>query len=298
MQLRVLMYVEEEWNPALLGCSLPPDVRVYEAAAAESEEFLERKLQQVLEANGYVKEDVLLIAATDRSVHVAKRLGMAVVGYSNPSFPGQMFAGVQMVIEGFGEVDYAFLERVYQRCHGIPWVIARTKRCEIRELALSDLEALQELYDQPGVTWRFDEKGERIPGYIEPLYSMEEEKEYQKAYISNMYGYYGYGMWLVTDRVSGKLIGRAGLEHREYEGEVELEMGYVIDPRWQRQGIATEVCSLIIDYARNNLNFPRINVLTDETNKASIALLKRLGFKYLEDTDVSGSRQRRYIYTG
>lgn len=296
MQLRVLMYVEGEWNPALFGCSLPPEVQVYEVAASESEEILEEKLLQVLEANGYARGDVLLIAATDRSVYAAKRLGVAVAGYSNPFIPGQMFAGVQMVIEGFDEVDYAFLERVYQRFHGIPWVIARTKRCVIRELALSDLEELQALYDKPGVTWRFNEKGERIPGYIEPLYSMEEEKEYQKAYISNMYGYYGYGMWLVTDRVSGKLIGRAGLEHREYDGEVELEMGYVIDPQWQRQGIATEVCRSIIGYAQRNLNFPRINVLTDETNQASIALLERLGFKYLEDTDVSGNRQRRYAF--
>lgn len=296
MQLRAFMYVEGEWNPFLLGDTLPPDVRVYGVPAADSEEIMKGNLQNGLDMTENTAENVILIAATDLSVHAGKQLGMAVAGYSNPLFPGQAFAGVQMVIEGFEEVDFAFLERVYDRCHGIPWEIARTKRCIIRELALADLEALQVLYDQQGVTWRLDEKGHKIPGYIEPLYSMEEEKEYQEAYISNMYGYYGYGMWLVTDRASGKLIGRAGLEHREYDGEVELEMGYLIAPQWQRQGIATEVCHTIIDYARQNLDFPRLNALTDETNRASIALLERLGFHYLEDTDVSGSHTRRYVY--
>ena len=45
-----------------------------------------------------------------------------------------------------------------------------------------------------------------------------------------MYGYYGYGMWLVFDKASGELIGRAGLEHREFPDAVELELGYLIDP--------------------------------------------------------------------
>lgn len=39
-----------------------------------------------------------------------------------------------------------------------------------------------------------------------------------------MYGYYGYGMWLVFDKASGELIGRAGLEHREFPDAVELEL--------------------------------------------------------------------------
>ena len=111
-----------------------------------------------------------------------------------------------------------------------------------------------------------------------------------------MYGYYGYGMWLVTDRVSGMLIGRAGLEHREYDGKVELELGYLIAPQWQSRGIATEICRAILEYARQNLYFERVNALTDAGNVPSIALLERLGFEYIEDMDVTGRRMRRYIY--
>ena len=271
---------------------LPSDITVAEVPAGN----IEKNLRQVLAERGYAESEVLLIAATDRSVRAAESISVAVAGYSNPLLGGQTFAGVQMVIEGFEEVDFEFLRRIYERWHGIPWVIAQTERCLIRELSLEDLPALAQLYDQQGVTWRWNEKGERIPGYIEPLYPLEEEKDYQEAYISNMYGYYGYGMWLVTDRVSGMLIGRAGLEHREYDGKVELELGYLIAPQWQSHGIATEICRAILEYARQNLYFERVNALTDAGNVPSIALLERLGFEYIEDMDVTGRRMRRYIY--
>ena len=240
--------------------------------------------------------ELLMIAATDQTVQVAKQLGIAVAGYVNPLFPRQTFAGVPMVIEGFEEVDLEFLDRIYRRCHGLPWGIAVTERCLIREMTLEDLDDLIQLYQQPGITWRLDEKGNRIPGFIEPLYPREEEKTYQQAYISNMYGYYGYGMWAVVDRESGKLIGRAGLDHREYDFKVELEMGYLIDPKYQHRGIATEVCQAILDFARENLDFSRINALTDPQNFASEALLKRLGFVYLEDFPVAGKPMRRYTF--
>ena len=292
MQLSTLMYVEGEWSPSLLCQPLPSDITVAEVPAGD----IEKNLRQVLAERGYAESEVLLIAATDRSVRAAESISVAVAGYSNPLLGGQTFAGVQMVIEGFEEVDFEFLRRIYERWHGIPWVIAQTERCLIRELSLEDLPALAQLYDQQGVTWRWNEKGERIPGYIEPLYPLEEEKDYQEAYISNMYGYYGYGMWLVTDRVSGMLIGRAGLEHREYDGKVELELGYLIAPQWQSRGIATEICRAILEYARQNLYFERVNALTDAGNVPSIALLERLGFEYIEDMDVTGRRMRRYIY--
>ena len=48
-------------------------------------------------------------------------------------------------------------------------------------------------------------------------------------------------MWIVCDRNTGELIGRAGVEHREELGG-ELELGYAIGVPWQRQGYATEVC--------------------------------------------------------
>lgn len=283
----VLMYTEGEWSPKLLNYKINRKIIEIPKEAA---------IADVLDGQNIEKETALLIAATDKRADEAKALGIAVLGYLNPDFPEQGLWGLTMLVQGFEEVDEAFLEQVYLREHALPWKIADTKRCIIREFAMTDLGALQELYDKPGVTMRINENGKTVKGFIDPLYPPKEEKEYQKAYIANMYGYYGYGMWLVFEKTSGKLIGRAGLENREYPDGTELELGYVIAPEWQHKGMATEVCIAIMEFARQELDFSRLNALAAEENKASIALLGKLGFQYMEDTEVSGNRMKRYVY--
>lgn len=88
--------------------------------------------------------------------------------------------------------------------------------------------------------------------YMEGLYEYEEELEYQKAYIENMYRFYGYGMWLVFEKKTGTLIGRAGVEHRE-ELNGDMELGYAIRTSFQQQGYAYEVCQAIMQYAGEEL---------------------------------------------
>lgn len=326
LRLTTIVHREGEWSPELLSkdvrdqytyCEMPKmqsisNEQVKSSAQMNSQEIISEYadlLKDTMIQNNIDPEKVLYIAATQESLHAAQMLGMAVLGYDNRSEMGYSYiqekqecvnlphslSGVKNVVEGFEEVDALFLERVYEREHHLPWEIARTDRWILREFTMDDMDGLVELYDQPGVAYRIV-NGYQVPGYIEPLLPREEEEEYQRCYIENMYGFYGYGMWIVTEIRSPHIIGRAGLENREYEDGVELEMGYVIDPGWQRRGIAYEVCSTIMEYARENTDFPRLNALTEADNVASIALLEKLGFTYLEDTDVSGSRTRRYVY--
>lgn len=237
--------------------------------------------------NYFVNEDLentLLIAATDETIALGKRYGVATMAYRNPEIPNQAYAGVDMIVEGFEEVDVNFLEKVYQRYHRIPWTIAETERCIIRELSLEDLDALFELYAD-----------EEIVKFTENLYPYEEEKEFQRAYIENMYRFYGYGMWLVFSKKTGELIGRAGLEHREYNGELELELGYLIGTKYQGQGYATEVCQTILRIAKTMTDFGRINCLIDADNISSIRLAEKLHFMHTEDIQLAGRKMKRYI---
>lgn len=54
-----------------------------------------------------------------------------------------------------------------------------------------------------------------------------------------MYGMYGFGMWLVKDRDTDKLIGRAGLELRLIDGVEEMELGYIIGKNTDTRDMAT-----------------------------------------------------------
>ena len=195
--------------------------------------------------------DYIWIVSNRQQKQIADSLGIASVGETQ--------CGTRYAVESLAELDIEYLERVRRRYNHIPWDIGETDRCLIRELSLSDLPALYELYDKPGMT-----------DFVEPLYDYETELEYQKAYIENMYGFYEYGMWLVFSKETGKLIGRAGLEHNE--------MGYMIAPEFQNLGYATEVCRFIVDYARKNTDFEELYCRIDEKNVASVRLAKRLGF--------------------
>ena len=214
--------------------------------------------------------DCIWIVSSKQQKQIADSLGIASVGEPQ--------CGTRYAVESLAELDIEYLERVRRRYNHIPWDIGETERCRIRELSLSDLPALYELYDKPGMT-----------DYVEPLYDYETELEYQKAYIENMYGFYEYGMWLVFSKETGKLIGRAGLEHDE--------LGYMIAPELWNQGYATEVCRFIIDYARENTDFEELYCRIDERNEASVRLAKKLGFTNSGhvDEDIHASIYRKNI---
>lgn len=244
----------------------------------------ERSLAEILEESGLNPKNGLLLAASDTSLFLAKELPIATVAFFNPGITGQTYENAQILVEGFEEVDFYFLERIYNRKHGIPWRVIDTERCYLREMTLADLDGLYELY-----------AGKDMTKYMEPLYAdRNEEYEYAKAYIDNQYYYYGYGMWLVFEQATEKLIGRAGLDNREIDGKVELEMGYAIAADRHRQGYGTEVCLGIIRYAREFLDFPRLNCFVERGNEASAHLLLKLGFSWVEERKLEGKQMQRF----
>jgi RimJ/RimL family protein N-acetyltransferase len=54
---------------------------------------------------------------------------------------------------------------------------------------------------------------------------------------------------------------------------------YMVDPRYRRQKIGTEVGKLLLDYAYKELNLHKITVRILAPNKASIQLAEKLGLK-------------------
>lgn len=236
----------------------------------------------------------IVVAKNARDIAKAKRENKPIIGLDTGTNAAELW-GADYVVMDENTIDEALAERVYKRHTGEPWTIAETKRCIIRELTMDDIDALFDLYSKPGIT-----------DFVEPLYDYDKECEYEKAYIEHMYGYYEYGMWLVFSKETGELIGRAGLENRDYCDESsnaeiqrtyhsEMELGYVIAPEYQRQGYATEVCKAILDYAWENLAPERINCLIDERNYPSRKLVEKLGFHLLEETDVTGEKLLRYV---
>ena len=227
------------------------------------------------------KQVELIIAEDEELLQRAVDDEVAAIAYQRPG-DKMCSIPVDIVVEGFEEVDYQFFYRILQRKKVEPWTILETERLLVRELTLSDVDDLFELYSYEGMT-----------DYMEGLYPYEEEYAYQKAYIENMYGFFGYGMWLVFEKKSGKLIGRAGVEHREaLDGE--LELGYAIGTPWQGMGYATEVCLGILTYVKEELGFDKIVSLVEPENKASVHLLQKIGFVERQELLLDGIIYKKF----
>ena len=191
----------------------------------------------------------------------------SVLVYLHPGNQDADFGDARYALEDPEETEPEYLERVYRRCHNLPWEILTTERCWLRETVEEDVDSFWSMYRDPEIT-----------RYTERLYpTLEAERSYIREYRRLVYSFYEFGVWTVLDRQSGAVVGRAGLSVRE--GYNLPELGYVISREWQGRGLAKEVCQGILNYARELLGFERIQVLVHEENVVSLHLCRELGFR-------------------
>lgn len=225
-------------------------------------------------------QECLCIAETESAARAARELGIPCIAYRNPFLPEGEFSGIDLLLEGFEEVDWTLLSHAHTRALGLPAVIAQTKRLVIREMTLKDLDALYPLYEEPSAC--------RFVRGLNP--DREAEREYTRAYIRFMYGLYQFGMWVLVEKESQAVIGRAGFGLVDYRGYQEPDFGYLIGEAWQGQGLAQEAGWAVLDYGRNVLGFERATAFIHPENEASLAVIRRLGFTETERLEVDGER--------
>lgn len=195
----------------------------------------------------------------------------------------QPLSGIRYAITDFEGIDLFYLNRVYERCHHIPWFIMNTERCYLKELAPANLDALYDVYAAPEMT-----------RFTEGLYEdRAQELQYMKDYIKHVYEFSELGIWGIFLKETNELIGRAGLSYREEYDTPEL--GYVIKKDYWQQGYAFEVCQAILKFAFENYDFHLIRVLTHPDNIASIKLCEKLGFRYDQHVTIKGESFAQYI---
>lgn len=207
----------------------------------------------------------------------AKRLagvGEAVLFICNNVYETPFIDGIKYVTDSLEDCDEKYLETVYCRQKHQPLSILETINTRVREITVADLPELYELYDD-----------DVIRKFVEPLYDYGEEKKFTENYIENVYGLYGYGYWLVFDKESGRLAGRAGVSVRNIDGEECNEIGYVFGRDFRGRGYALEVCRAIVEYAFSELDIRKLHIITEPNNLASIRLGEKLGFTIKNKTE-------------
>lgn len=206
--------------------------------------------------------------------------GLLVIAWLHEGNRQSSFGKIRYAVEEPQELAADFFDRIYRRYAEIPWNIAETDRCLIRETTPEDAEAFASIYAEPAIT-----------EYTDP-FCMEAhmERQYVKEYIEKVYDFYGYGVWTVVWKETGEVIGRVGFGQEEIPA-----LGYMIALPWQGRGLAQEVCRAVLDLAKEELGFEEVQAMIHEKNLASIRVAEKLGFTSAARSGEADLEKVRYV---
>ena len=155
-------------------------------------------------------------------------------------------------------------------------MILETKRMWFRRLIPDDLEALYALYSDQETRQYFPD------GTL----TYEETKEELEWFLNGHPKHPELGLWATILKENNAFIGRCGLLPWTLEGRDEVEVAYLIDKRYWRQGLGTEAALGVRDYGFERLNLSRLICMVDPGNEASAKVACNLGMsleKEMED---------------
>lgn len=238
--------------------------------------------EELCALHGLNIEETLVITDEPETVKSLLNKGWYLVVLYHEKNRNKNFETVRYGVENLFQLEYRSYEEAFKRLAGLSWDILETDRLKVRESTVEDVDEFYRIYREPSITL-----------YMEDLFKEREaELAYMKAYIDQVYGFYGYGLWSVILKETGQVIGRAGLSVRE--GCDLPELGFVIDAEHQNRGYGFEVCRAILMYAKEELAFEKVQALVNEENAVSRHLLDKLGFVF--DSDVSGSGRKYQLF--
>ena len=144
-----------------------------------------------------------------------------------------------------------------------------TDRFILRRLCPEDADDMYEYARNEGVT-----------EYL--TWSPHRNKSYTREYLLYIKGRYRVGDffdWAIVCKDSGKMIGTCGFTRFDYANNCG-EIGYVVNPSYQGQGIATEVCAKIIEFGFCRLELNRIECKYMVGNEASRRVMEKNGMMF------------------
>ena len=148
-------------------------------------------------------------------------------------------------------------------------IITETKRTILRQFTLDDATFIHELVNQPAWHRFIGDSG---------VHSLDDARRYLETEPLASYQVHGFGLYAVDLKEVNAPIGMCGLLKRETMDNIEI--GFALLPRFERQGLAFEAATATLAYACDTLGLDRIVAITALDNERSMHLLERLGLRY------------------
>lgn len=161
-------------------------------------------------------------------------------------------------------------------------VVVETQRLRLRPHVLADFESVAALWAEP-----------TIVEFIMPSPLSRSESWTRLLRYVGHWAILPYGYWVVEDKASGEFLGEVGFADwkREITPSIEdlPELGWIIKPSAQGQGIAAEAVRAALHWAEHHVAANQTVALIDPNHKASISLARKVGFGSPEIADFDGA---------
>jgi ribosomal-protein-alanine N-acetyltransferase len=138
-----------------------------------------------------------------------------------------------------------------------------TERLRLRPMTADDLEELTVVYTHPLVAQWI---GPHTPEDVAE--DLRRQLDYQDRY--------GWSLWAVEDRASGRFLGDCGLQPLEHRGP-DVELGYDLHPDAWGRGLATEAARAVVAEAFGPLGLDHIVAVVRPRHAASRRVLEKAG---------------------
>ena len=94
------------------------------------------------------------------------------------------------------------------------------------------------------------------------------------------YQNHGFGRWGLIAKENLKLIGDAGILQAEIDGQLEYDLGYIIDSRYWKKGFAFEVAQACLNYGLAELGLTRICANMPHNHEGSRRVAEKIGMVF------------------
>ncbi len=157
--------------------------------------------------------------------------------------------------------------------------ILETARLRIRELRDDDLYSIFLLQSDPAVM-RYIRSAETDPGVVRDRIVQWGQYHAKQPKL---------GVFAMEMRATDSFAGYCTARHMDFDAGRDLEIGYVLMPRFAGQGLASEVASALTDYLFRDLRAEKVVAVTDPENAASQRVLEKCGFQPKHTLEIYGT---------
>ena len=159
--------------------------------------------------------------------------------------------------------------------HNARMHVLETDRLVLRRFTLNDAEFIFRLVNDPSWLRFIGDKN---------VQDLDGARRYLREGPLDMYERFGFGMYRVEERDSGKPTGMCGLIKRDTLPDVDV--GYAFLPEFRGKGYAYEAAAAVLDHGHRVFGLRRILAIVSPDNAGSIRVLEKAGMTFQREMEV------------